>query len=208
MIFKRNKLAVAIVCVCSISVAPSVTYAGIPTVDVIGNTMEVLNQIETIAQWADQLNRMKDQLDQAKDQFESLNGIRGMASLLTSTSDRNYAAIDAVDLIKLGTGDLRDVEANRIHQTINQVTSIYNRSSKRFDQLQELIDNVDTNDPKAAMDLQNRISGEAVMLQNDIIKVQMASQMFAIKQQEVAQLQKEKAAQFGNGAGEVYASSY
>lgn len=208
MMFKRNKLAVAIICACSVAVTPSVTYAGIPTVDVIGNTMAVLNQIETVAQWADQLKRMKDQLDQAKDQFESLNGVRGMAALLTSTSDRNYVTADALELIKLSTGDLRTVESNRITQTINQVASIYNRSSKRFDQLQELIDNVDTSDPKAAMDLQNRISGEAVMLQNDIIKVQMAAQMFAVRQQEVAQLQKEKAAQFGNGAGEVYASSY
>lgn len=183
--------------------------AGIPTVDVIGNTMELINHIETIVQMVDQVNRMKEQLEQAERDFESFNGLRNMSKILTSTSDRQYLERNAGDLISLPAfDDFVNVQAVRLDQTRANIERVYNRASLRMDQLQELVDTIDTDNPKASMDLQNRIQAEQVFMQNDMIKVQMMTAQADVIRQQVEQAGRVQRAKFGQGESAVYVSAF
>ncbi|MDR3383932.1 P-type DNA transfer protein VirB5 [Cupriavidus basilensis] len=59
---------------------------GIPVID----AASVAQQVQQVAAWAKQLQQMEQQVTQMKQQYDSLNGIRGMASLVNNPALRNY----------------------------------------------------------------------------------------------------------------------
>lgn len=59
---------------------------GIPVIDAASLTQ----QVQQVVAWAKQLQQMEQQVSQMKQQYDSLNGIRGMASLVNNPALRNY----------------------------------------------------------------------------------------------------------------------
>ena len=76
--------------------------------------------------------------------------------------------------------------------TLSLVQDSVQRSQGRADKLQQMLASIDTNDVKAAADLQNRIQLESAMLQNEKIMMDMALQSQQLQQQLVAQQIKER----------------
>lgn len=69
------------------------SYAGIP-VSVLADIPAMLNQVQTMAQWAAQLAEMKNQLDQQKADYEALNGLRDVGKLLNDDLLNQYLPKD------------------------------------------------------------------------------------------------------------------
>jgi len=71
--------------------------AQIPVTDGASIAQEIMNHVETIAKWKEQYDQMKEQIDELQQQnqklqqtFNSLNGVRGMASLINDPAARRY----------------------------------------------------------------------------------------------------------------------
>lgn len=61
----------------------------------------------------------------------------------------------------------------------------YDNASQRFEDLQVLVDKVNTvDDQKAALDLQARIQAEQVMMQNELTKLQLMQQLQTVQEQQ------------------------
>lgn len=161
-------------------------------------------QIQQVASWKKQFTQMKDQFDAQKRQFDSMNGSRGMASLVNNPQLRGYLPSNYQSILNGGYGNSADIRAqyrrNNIGNTtlnptsdaaqmyeqsgtqaaVNRATAEegYRQASNRFASIQVLLDKVnDSPDPKAIADLQARIQAEQAMLQNESIKLQMMSQL-------------------------------
>ena len=87
-----KKLAITTVLISSIVSAN--VQAQIPVTDVASIGTNVANQAETIVQWVNQLKSMKAQIDQQVATFNSLNGARGLGSLLNNPALKNYLPPD------------------------------------------------------------------------------------------------------------------
>ncbi len=85
---KKGLLAISLVVGLS-----SFANAGIP-VSVIGDATATMNQIQTIAQWAKQLEEMKNQYDEMKRQYKAVTGSRGMGNIFNNPELRNYLPDD------------------------------------------------------------------------------------------------------------------
>jgi len=67
--------------------------AGIP-VSVIGDATATANQIQTMTQWAAQLEEMQMQYKQMKRDYESITGSRGLGNIFNNPALRNYLPDD------------------------------------------------------------------------------------------------------------------
>ena len=88
----------------SIGSAGPAFATGIPVVDGLLNAQTTTNQAANIAKYVEQIVQLKAQLDQAKQLFNSMNGARGMASLLNDPGARQYLPKDASQVYGLVTG--------------------------------------------------------------------------------------------------------
>lgn len=121
---------------------------------------------------------------------DMLDVINGVSSTYSNMSDmvQNYTHQNAI----LSPDNITDLNMNEnqlklLTQRRNNIAAIQaaatqniDAASQRFGYIQQLIDHINnTNDPKAVAELQARIAGEQVMLQNDQSKMQ---QMYAYLQ--------------------------
>ncbi len=72
----------------------SLALAQIPVTDVGNIGTQVANQIETMAKWKVQYDQMISQISQAKQQYESLNGSRGLGTIMNDPALRDYLPPD------------------------------------------------------------------------------------------------------------------
>ncbi len=181
--------------------------AGIPVFDNTSVTQQILSvaeQVKQVAAWAQQFQQMEQQFQQMQQQYASLNGVRGMASLVNNPSLRNYLPSDYQTILTNGYGNSASILAQnkRIHfsdtwidpasQTaidhqndanqaaINRAVAEdgYAKASQRFSEIQVLLDKInDAPDAKDIADLQARIQAEQVMQQNEATKLAMLSQL-------------------------------
>lgn len=210
---RKKALAIAM----CLSITPGFVFAGIPTIDVVGNTQRLLGHIEDIASFVEQIEHMKNTLEATRKQFDSLNGVRGMASLLNNPATRQYLPKEASEIYSLSQksykgshgglsasiqslksaaailnksdfkneniGGMVDSNQSALATMQAQAEAAYTAAGKRFEDLQQLVETVDlANDPKAAMDLQNRIQAEQAMLQNENIKLGMMRQLAEVQE--------------------------
>ena len=89
---KKTILSALALCF-SLSATMPVYAGGIPVLD----AANLINTAENIVQWGKQLTEMKNQLIQAKAQFDSLNGLRGIGSLLNNELLVQYIPKDYQD---------------------------------------------------------------------------------------------------------------
>ena len=77
--------------------------AQIPVTDAAAISTSIANHVEDIAKYVEQIAQLKAQLDQAKQLFDSMNGARGMASILNNPSGREYLPKDSAQIYSLVT---------------------------------------------------------------------------------------------------------
>lgn len=183
--FKQS--AVATWCAVFLSTA----YAQIPVTDVVHISTSVFNQVETMAQWAQQYTQMMQQIEQFQQQiqqyqqqYNAITGSRGMGQLLTNTSamttalpanwqnvlsnvksTSSYATARAnypSFTNKPKANALYDVVAS--HDAIT--TDLYNKSNTQMADLRSLMGQIDSaSDPAAKQDLMNRLVSQQNGLQ-------------------------------------------
>lgn len=83
--------------------ASTANATGIPVVDLEGNIQNLQSHIEDVSKFVEQIAQLKAQLEQAQQMFSSMNGVRGMASLLNNPAARQYLPKDASTLYGLAT---------------------------------------------------------------------------------------------------------
>ncbi len=140
----------------------------------------------------------------------------GQAMDVLQTANGTYARLaSAAQTIKdaqavLNRGDLKNMlpqmerwlntmrNASATQQAVGQ--SAYQTASERFPLLQQFIDKIRAaGDAKAIMDLQARIAAEQVMLQNEAIKLQAASQLQQAQAMAAQQMRSEMRVQTSGG---------
>lgn len=118
----------------------SQAHAGIPVVDGMHIAESIQEQIETIAQWAEQyaqmvltIQQLEQQYNQAVTQYNSMTGSRGMSSLLNSAGLKEARRLlpddaqAAFDLANGAAGTYSGI-ANDITAIKNSVSSLSNDS--------------------------------------------------------------------------------
>lgn len=185
-------------------------HAGIPVIDVTS----IAQQIAQVTAWGKQYVQMYEQYQQMQQQYNSLNGARGMASLVNNPALRQYLPADYQTILNGGYGNWASIRAaakvmgvdetyigagtrtaqafnaNAMQTALNRSTAedAYKQASNRFADIQVLLDRVNNApDAKDIADLQARIQAEQVMMQNEQNKLAMLSQL--------AQAQRDLAAQ-------------
>jgi len=175
-------------------------HAGMPVIDV-ANLVEVVTEVIC---WVEQLSDMVDQYNQLVSTYDSLNGMRDMASLVNNPGLRKYLPDDVNQIIEDGYGDWEtirnaNIKLDILSTTIDPASELgiefpakqkqlanmqatikdaYKKSATRFDDIQVLLNKVNhAPDAKDMADLQGRIQAEHVMLQNEMIKLSMLSRM-------------------------------
>lgn len=175
-------------------------HAGIPVIDVTS----IAQQIQQVAAWGQQYQQMVQQYQQMQQQFNSLNGARGMASLVNNPALRQYLPANYQAILNSGYGNSAAIRAeykrfgientslsataevakaferNANQAALNRATAEdgYAKASERFNTIQVLLDKVNNApDAKDIADLQARIQAEQVMQQNEQTKLMMLGQL-------------------------------
>jgi type IV secretion system protein VirB5 len=179
--------------------------AGIPVID----GAALINSAQQVVAWGQQFVQMKSQITQMESQFNSMNGSRGIASLLKNPQLYDYAPHDFATVLSAdGSGGvgasstmtslkLYGIEQTSINpnsdtgkffkngQNQNAVFRMvgeqgYKAMNDRIGQLSSLTQSIDgASDPKAIADLQVRISAEQAFIQNEQTKLNVIAQMQA-----------------------------
>jgi type IV secretion system protein VirB5 len=182
-------------------------HAGIPVID----AANLAQSIQQVVAWAQQYEQMVQQIEQdaqqiqqMQQQYQSLNGVRGMASLVNNPATRQYLPADYQQILSNGVGQWQQIydAAKRFDmassslsgssdtvQAFNQIAKQaalnragaeegYKTASQRFSDIQVLLDKVNAApDAKDIADLQGRIQAEQVMMQNEANKLAALQQL-------------------------------
>jgi len=178
--------------------------AGIPVIDSASIASQLVSWAQQAAQMGQEYQQLQQQYQQMQQQYASLNGVRGMASLVNNPALRNYLPSNYQSILSGGYGnsaairsqnkrvDLADTwidpdstagqefEANANQAAINRAVAEdgYVKASERFADIQVLLDKVNAApDAKDIADLQARIQVEQVMQQNEATKLAMLAQL-------------------------------
>ena len=169
------------------AVAPA-GASGISVVDIVGNAQTAANFIKEMAEMANQLNTMKSQLEQQRQQFKALTGSRNSGNIFKD------AALDQVpDEWKGIYGDIKDISYKNLSDSkryqrgggndalVQQYANTKQAMDgviKRVDALNGLMNQINqTQDMKAAADLQNRIAVEQAKIANIQIALDTADRI-------------------------------
>jgi type IV secretion system protein VirB5 len=185
--------------------------AGIPVID----ATNLAQQVQQVVAWGKQYLQMEQEFEKLQQTYNSLNGVRGMASLVNNPALRKYLPSNYQDILNNGYGNYQAIRqasklagiedtnldpnsdiANAFESNANQVAinralaeEGYKQASNRFDAIQVLLDKInDAPESKDIADLQSRIQAEQVMMQNEQTKLMMLSQL-AQAQRDIAQQQ-------------------
>lgn len=90
-----KKLTFTLAVVIGLAKIQAATAQGIPVID----AASLAQQMQQVAAWAKQFQQMQDQFSQMKSTYDSLNGVRGMASLANNPALRNYLPSEYQDML-------------------------------------------------------------------------------------------------------------
>ena len=166
----------------------------------------IATETTQLASWAAQYAQMIQEYNQLVEEYRSLNGIRGMAGLVNNPQLRRYLPDEYRNILSQGYGDwqaLRSIIDNPLGSTnlhkrrrdqlaIDEAMVLegYKQASRRFSDIQVLLDKInDTNipDAKDMQDLQARIQSEQVMMQNESSKLAMLKTLQDIQQRKISE---------------------
>lgn len=184
--------------------AAALVSVATPAVAFFGGSTGGAKEITQLASWAAQYSQMITEYKQLVAEYNSLNGTRGMASLVNNPSLRRYLPNEYKSILSSGYGDSAALRAaldapignnalyklRRDQLAIDEAMSLegYKQASRRFGDIQVLLDKINDSsnpDAKDMQDLQARIQAEQVMLQNESTKLAMLKNLQEIQKQKM-----------------------
>lgn len=174
---------------------PATSHAsGIPVFDGANAT----NALQQIIHMKEQIDNQIEQIAQLKKQLEAVTGSKDIGSSIGNIADSLpaewqsiYNSVGNTDYKKRIKGKEYTPETALKQLTQNHDMSIqaFNDTKKRLNNIQKMIQKIDeTEDLKAAQDLQNRIAAENAIIQNNQTKLDMMARL--AEQQEKIEIQK------------------
>lgn len=161
MKFLKTTLAASLCSVALLAALPA--RAQIPVTDAINIAQEAYQHIETLGKWVQQYQQLKAQIELYTYQLESLTGKRGLGGIFNALQAEGLVPDDVKQIVLLAT----DAQA-KLQQIDQVVKNGITHTTLRQTQLQQLLRQIDaTEDPKAIAELQARMSGEQVAVQNE-----------------------------------------
>jgi type IV secretion system protein VirB5 len=192
--------ALAIAAIISAAFSPA-AYAQW-TVNVNSDVPAMINQAQTMAQWAKQYEQMVQQITHLKNQYDSMTGTRGLGQILNNPALRTYLPdqwASIYDQVRKGQlqgvssratsiysaegfdpnatgGRKRQLDVLAANKAITM--QAYDASLARVQNINALMQQADaTGDVKAAADLQNRMAAENALIQNEQVRLNLAMQL-------------------------------
>lgn len=198
MNIKRTLSVAATASALAFTAAPAFAFLG------FGGGGNIAKETTQVASWVAQYAQMIQQYDQLVEEYRSLNGIRGMASLVNNPQLRRYLPDEYKNVLSQGYGDWQSLRgaldnplgSNALYNQRRDQLSIdeamtlesYKQASRRFQDIQILLDKINDSsspDAKDMQDLQARIQAEQVMLQNESTKLAMMKNLQEIQKQKM-----------------------
>ena len=185
--------------------AAALAFTAIPANAFLGfGGSNIAKETTQIASWIAQYAQMVQEYNQLVEEYRSLNGIRGMASLVNNPQLRRYLPDEYKNILSQGYGDwqaLRTALDNpvgsvkldkfrRDQLAIDEAMTLESckQASRRFGDIQVLLDKINDAsipDAKDMADLQTRIQAEQVMMQNEMSKIAMMKNLQEIQQKKM-----------------------
>ena len=185
--------------------AAALAFTAIPANAFLGfGGSNIAKETTQIASWIAQYAQMVQEYNQLVEEYRSLNGIRGMASLVNNPQLRRYLPDEYNNILSQGYGDwqaLRTALDNPVGSSnlqklrrdqlaIDEAMALesYKQASRRFGDIQVLLDKINDAsipDAKDMVDLQARIQAEQVMMQNESSKIAMMKNLQEIQQRKM-----------------------
>ena len=198
MNIKRTFSAVATAAALAFTASPASAFLG------LWGGSNIAKETTQIASWAAQYIQMIEEYNQLVEEYRSLNGMRGMASLVNNPQLRRYLPDEYKNVLSQGYGDWQalrgaldnPIGSNSLYKQRRDQLSIdeamalesYKQASRRFKDIQVLLDKINdssTPDAKDMLDLQARIQAEQVMMQNESAKIAMMKNLQEIQKQKM-----------------------
>lgn len=188
-----------------VAAAAALAFTALPANAFLGfGGSNIAKETTQIASWIAQYAQMVQEYNQLVEEYRSLNGIRGMASLVNNPQLRRYLPDEYKNILSQGYGDwqaLRTALDNPVGSSnlqklrrdqlaIDEAMTLesYKQASRRFGDIQVLLDKINDAsipDAKDMVDLQARIQAEQVMMQNESAKIAMMKNLQDIQKQKM-----------------------
>jgi len=179
----------------------SAIAAGIPVIDVSNLSQQILQ----VKHMLEQIKQLKRQVENSTKELDRMSGSRGLAGIIDSAYD---TSVDVETAPVLNSAGIKSAAENGLSGETAEVYDAQNKTAAtweaqsdkslqqakdRYTQLTSLITKVNsTPDQKDVLDLQARIGGEQVMLQNELAKLTMlrskAQAQQAMHEQKIRQM--------------------
>ena len=190
--------------VCSVLLAASLTSvpfmaiaSGIPVVDGAAAAQRAQNFVQQMMEMAKQLAQMKQQYEQQVKQFKAMTGSRGLGNILKDTVKDQIPSEWSAIYDGAKNIDYKSVINGKAYQTDNadkllvhnqqMISKVFADTKKQLENIEQLMNQINnTQDIKAATDLQNRIAVEQAKIANNQIKLDMFDRLYK-QQQEIEQ---------------------
>lgn len=216
----KKSMAVRVVAalVASLSLAPAAQAQW--TVNVNSDVPAMIHQAQTMAQWAKQYEQMVHQITQMKSQYEALTGSRNLGQIFNNPALRTYLPdqwASIYDQVRNGGlpgvsskaasiysaegfdanatgGRKRQLDVLAANKAITM--QAYESTLARVNNIHALMQQADAaGDMKAAADLQNRMAAENALIQNEQIRLNLATQL---QQAEMRLAAEQRSREFAN----------
>jgi tagB5 len=188
---KLKQVSTAVILTVGLATTPlTVTASGIPVVDGAAATQRAQNFVQQMAEYAKQLTQMKNQYEQQVQQFKSLTGSRNLGNILKDTVKDQVPSewsaiykgaknIDYKSVINSKGYDSKTADRMAV-KNLQDMEEVFKSTKTQLDNLTGLMNQINqTQDMKAAADLQNRIAVEQAKIANNQTKLDMLDRLYA-----------------------------
>lgn len=194
-----KKTVCSVLLATSLASVPFTVTAGIPVTDGAAAAQREKNFAKEMLEMGKQLTEMKRQFEQQVKQFKAMTGSRNMGNLLKDTLKDQIPSewsaiydgaknIDYKSVINSKAYNPETAQRMAVHN-MKEMEKVFNSMETQLKSLSRLMDEVNnTQDIKAATDLQNRISVEQAKIANNQTKLDMLDRLYK-RQQEIEQRQ-------------------
>lgn len=187
--------------------ASAPAFAGIP-VSVLVDVPAIVNQVKTMAQWANQYQQMVSQIQGLQRQYDAMTGLRNLGQIMNNPALRNYLPEEWAGIYsQLQTGSYPSItgRANTIFtsegfnsaavggQKRQQDVMVANKAMtmEAYKATEHRLQNINAlmvqanaqQDAKGAADLANRMAAEQAMIQNEQVRLNLLVQLQAVEKQ-------------------------
>lgn len=197
MQIKLKKTVAMILLSTGMAVMPLTVSAGIPVTNPLQLAQDAANFVKEMDEYAKQLIQMKNQYEQQVKQFKAMTGSRGLGNILQdavkdqvpsewSAIYKGAKDIDYKSVINSKGYDSKAADRMAV-KNLQDMEEVFKSTKTQLDSLTIMMNQINqTQDMKAAADLQNRIAVEQAKIANNQTKLDMLDRLYA-RQKEVEQ---------------------